>query len=456
MGNRLWRVLDKDNASNGEKNFAFLFSEDVLAANMEYDRFSTNIAWEKCSLRSYLNGSNNAGGEDTLLGKIFTALEREAIGALTNANPDTDFNRSGNGDTADLLFLLSLEDIENSNYGFTNYNRTRAAADGNYIPFWWWLRAPDSSDRFYKNVAYVTPWGMVYSDIYGAASKEGVRPAFNLDLDSVLFASEGRASKSLSFAPAGNAPESGERGYSIWNLTLKDHNGEFMASRTNIGDLSAGTDYNQISAMLVDDSNTVLAYGRISGNDGAKTGDYELIIPSGIGEASKLYVFAEKVNSSDVLNLTDYACDMVEVSAVKSNASAPVITTPKEETPKPLGWEESKVAIEQQGPLCRAAFRAASPMEYHEAFSFNLLLEEKATYDRKAGKYVLHIPVEYQKADRTFALIGVEKEGNTKLFTDSDNSNETITIDNLEIGGYAFLLIYTDQTRTSAASAGLP
>ena len=70
----------------------------------------------------------------------------------------------------------------------------------------------------------------------------------------------------------------------------------------------------------------------------------------------------------------------------------------------------------------------------------------KPAYDLKTGELVLYIPPEYQKTDRTFALLGIDKNGNTKKFTDSDTGGASITIADLgEFAGYAFSLIYTDK-----------
>ena len=123
----------------------------------------------------------------------------------------------------------------------------------------------------------------------------------------------------------------------------------------------------------------------------------------------------------------------------------------------PLVWNymadnsNSLCLIEKQGPACVTAFKAATPASYAEAFSFNLLLKDsglfKPTFVKKTGKFVLNIPKEWQKRGRTFALIGIDKNGKTRIFTDKDFSDETITT-TLDIEGYAFSLIYTDLVGT--------
>ena len=103
----------------------------------------------------------------------------------------------------------------------------------------------------------------------------------------------------------------------------------------------------------------------------------------------------------------------------------------------------------QQGPLCNAAFAAATPTGFKEAFTFNFSLDtsiyHKTNYDRKRGLFVLNIPKAYQKKGRTFRIIGINKNGQTKVFSDSDMDDDTFTT-TLDVEGYAFSLIYTDST----------
>ncbi|MDO5575133.1 MAG: hypothetical protein Q4G60_14265 [bacterium] len=116
----------------------------------------------------------------------------------------------------------------------------------------------------------------------------------------------------------------------------------------------------------------------------------------------------------------------------------------------PLKWKypqnqsESLVLPEQQGPVCVAAFKLATPKGYKEALSLNLLLHNKAGYDSKQKTLTIYIPDAYLKSGRTFALIGIDQYGKTHYFTDTDLKADSITINIEGFEGYAFDLIYKD------------
>ena len=477
-GNKAYYVLDKDGNQGGHSSMAdhmLLLSKGVLeASGRNFDTSSSD--WSISAIRTALNGSGFYDG--------LTSTEKGAISKTTISSGNTrdDYNVGyPSTSTDDHIFLLDLHDVQNTNYGFNTNDGTRQAADPNCVGYWW-LRSPGYND---ERAASVNNNGFVNSVGDEMVPVGTARPAFNLNLSSVLFTSASGASKS-DFAATGDAPISGASNYNTWNMTLKDSNTAFSAKRmtagstltagssvevkvTDLGTAGTGVTYSQISAMLVDGNNTVLAYGKISGDSGAATGTYTVNIPSDVTTANKLYVFAEDVSSSAGSNMTDYASNMVDVTT-KSSAPIPHhndsnnsdnndsnsggSSNPKEEAyVNPLVWyyEANPIGslclIEHQGPMCVAAFNAATPNGYKEAFSFNLLLAEnglfKASHVKKYGKFVLNFPKEWQKPGRKFILIGIDKFGNTKTFSDMDLSDETFTT-MLDVDGYAFSLIYID------------
>lgn len=134
-------------------------------------------------------------------------------------------------------------------------------------------------------------------------------------------------------------------------------------------------------------------------------------------------------------------------------------STTTEEEKNPLVWKYkgsqvgSLCTVEHQGPLCVMGFKNGTPAGYQEAFSFNLREWDKslwkygATHSLKKGEFVMEIPKEWQKKGRTFMLIGIDKNGKTKVFKDMDTSDETFTT-TLDMEGYAFSLIYSDEPAT--------
>ena len=303
-GDKLWRVLDDS---------GFLFSEDLLETKAYHDTFS-GITWENCTLRSYLNGQ-------TFLNSNFTGTEQHAIKdtSVTNdSNPD--YSTAGGNNTTDKLFLLSLAEVRNTDYGFGS-DATRAASS------WWWLRSPGSSD---DNAAFVTLGG--YVDSYGYYVDDvigSVRPALNLNLSSVLFTSASGASKS-SFGVVGDSNVSNN----TWKLTLERTENTLGANKTNgKTSLTAGysaenliishsaattlTDATQVSAMLTDSYGTVLYYGSVNSDTTATSST--VTIPAGLAVGTySLYVFAEDVNTG---NLTDYATALGTAISINVNAA---------------------------------------------------------------------------------------------------------------------------------------
>ena len=451
-----------------------LFSTGFIGANHQYDG-SGHQNWSGSAICTYLNND--------FLTTYFTDIEKSSA-AISDYGVTESTNGYDNIDISQQLVLPSVEEVEaGGTWGLDN--SARSDSD------WWWLRSPGSDDF---DAADVFCDGYVLSGGLNVVSSYGVRPAFNLNLESVLFSSASGASKSSSF----DSTSSGS-GISSWNLTLQDGT-NFAASRKadETGSIEAGTKmnvtitnapsgntnaYTQTSAMLLDSNNTVICYGQIKNGAPNANDDIEITIPSSVPAGTyTMKVFAEDVNSTDSSNLTDYASNMAEIPNIQITAAS---TPPTPQTPpssddrnsnsdsdsnsdsssttteeayvNPLSWYYeanplgSMCLIEHQGPVCVKAFNDAMPKGYKEAFSFNILLREngifKPSHVKKSGKFVLNIPKEWQKPGRKFILIGIDKFGNTKIFSVTDFSDETFTT-MLDVEGYAFSLIYTDEPVT--------
>jgi hypothetical protein len=198
FGGYEWRVLE---VRDGK---ALLLSEYVLewrAYNEEY----TDVTWETCTLRSYLNGE---------FYNSFSDSDRMRIAETLNENKDNQWwGTEGGADTSDRIFLLSLDEVvryfgdsgqlanrpsEDSWYIDDEYNEARiayAATDLTYTysngetytieagtASWWWLRSPGSSSR---DAAVVNRGGslVVVDGYYVVYDYGGIRPALWLNLE---------------------------------------------------------------------------------------------------------------------------------------------------------------------------------------------------------------------------------------------------------------------------------
>lgn len=168
-----------------------------------------------------------------------------------------------------------------------------------------------------------------YNNFYSIASTLGVRPAFNLDPNSVLFTSAAVGGKSANGMDSGLTAIGNYYG-NEWKLTLLDDDRNFAAATTAVtGDTltlsysGAATGANEyISAIIKDNSGNITHYGRLKNTteaaDASGTVNIDL---SGIDMTSKtLYVFSEQYNggADDNTKLTDYASELVEVSQTKN------------------------------------------------------------------------------------------------------------------------------------------
>ena len=56
-----------------------MLSEQMLKTDVAFDASPEGASWQDSDLRAFLNGENNAGGEQTLLGTQFSPEEQNAI-----------------------------------------------------------------------------------------------------------------------------------------------------------------------------------------------------------------------------------------------------------------------------------------------------------------------------------------------------------------------------------------
>lgn len=316
-GNKLWRVLDPSHDSNGTAGSAFLFSDELQGSKAYNDNYD-NVTWAVCSLRRYL--------EETFLGYTFTSKEQNAIKITKVGNPgNQDLNTDGGRDTNDKLFLLSLEEVKNAVYGFgSDAARILCNTVEKYKQSFWWLRSPGIDNWFAAGV------NVFYGKVDSVTLQVNddltyVCPAFNLNLDSVLFSSASGVSKSTF-----TSVETDNVGANTWKLTLKDDSetvgvtdGQTVlqnGSTVTVPYIYTGDDVSQISIMITDKAYTesdagILYYGALTTtlNTTTKAGTGTFTLPAGLPDGYKIYMMAEDVNES---NLTDYSSLPVKINPI--------------------------------------------------------------------------------------------------------------------------------------------
>ena len=186
---------------------------------------------------------------------------------------------------------------------------------------YWWLRSPGQYDTDAAGVQYIG-----YLDRYGISVDNrdvAVRPAFNLNLSSVLFTSAAEGGKSSGAAGADALTAvSTDSDVKEWKMTLLDSDRNFTANvETNstttqnagYSSWSVGVSYSgasigageYVSAMLCDEDDNVLYYGNIV-KDSA-SGIATVNIPTGLAVGDyTLKVFSEQCNGD---KKTDYASE---------------------------------------------------------------------------------------------------------------------------------------------------
>ena len=337
-----WRVLSN---AGGQ---LFLLSDQNLEV-FQYHTERENVTWETCTMRSWLNGYDAAYTDDNFLDAAFSDREQAAIAVTNVINYDNEEYDPGSGnftdggnDTTDRVFLLSIMDLYNRVYFPPKTSdlstNTVYVADGGKLRSYmnpageadrWWLRSPGFTQKeaaFMEDLGGSVPEGNPVDN-----RNTAVRPAFNLNLSSVLFTSAADGGKSASGMDSGLAAVSSYSGKD-WKLTLLDSTRAFAASDAMQGGNTVTFSYSgaqtgtneYLSAVIVTGDDTIAYYGRILQLSRA-SGTASLTLPDGVtlGGATKLYVFNEQCNGD---KRTDYASALCQVTPETLQAPSVIIT----------------------------------------------------------------------------------------------------------------------------------
>lgn len=322
-----WRVLDDQTNTGGDG--LFLLSDVLFGKGNQYgggvcfnqDR-SSNV-WQGSAAQKWCQnfyGSSFSTGEQ---GAVFATTKTDAeyqasSGALSNTYGVSELK-------ADKVFFLSAEEAENSAYGFIN-DAARLAYYGNGNKYGaWWLRSPVKQEGEDVAGTITRSPGSLNGNYVDNDYSYSARPAFNLNLDAVLFTSAAVGGKSANGMESG-LTEVGDYDDSEWKLTLKDSSRNFDITEETASCKSGDTitlDYTGattgtnefISALLTDQQGNVLYYGRIAQATDA-SGQIQIKIPDSLEEGTyTLNVFSEQYNggTNDNTKQTDYASAFAEV-----------------------------------------------------------------------------------------------------------------------------------------------
>lgn len=313
-----WRVLDDQTNTKGSG--LFLLSDALLGTGWYGDVYfdnSGNIrnAWQSSTAKTWCNNFYDSSFSNGEQGAVLATTKSDE--AFTKGTGGISFDASENILNGDKVFFLSAEEAENSAYGFTDDN-ARIANYGNSAGVWW-LRSPYTFPNYAGYAGVVFGDGPVYP--YVVSGVWAARPAFNLNLNSVLFTSAAVGGK-----PDGGLTPIPEYTGNEWKLTLKDSNRNFAVTETTVsgdpGDTvtlhytGATAGINEYISVILADNSGAQYYGRVA-QPTAENGTVEIKIPSDIAPGDyTLKVFNEQYNGD---YNTDYASNFTDIALTVEN-----------------------------------------------------------------------------------------------------------------------------------------
>lgn len=292
--------------------------DKTLGSNTVFNSSSTNNTWAGSKLQTEMQ---------TLL--ACTTVESNAIiGSVKATGSEYPYTYTSGGQpvvqniafvplTGEKFFALSADEVTNPSYGYTS-NDTRKKTTGNYS---YYLRSPRNNGNNKYVLGVGANGGIGQKDIRGSGYAS---PAFNLDLNAVMFSSL------LSGSGTGYGNE--------YKLTLKDtsltvaQNGEILkAGNYLIVPYTTTGEVNNVSVLITDkewnaSGAAIRQYGPLNGTKGDigfnTRGSGIFKLSSGLPSSYHIYLLAENDNSeiSTASNgkyskhrKTDYASTPVEV-----------------------------------------------------------------------------------------------------------------------------------------------
>ena len=258
--------------------------------------------------------SNLKTAIDALAEKLTTeenaAVKKRALTSGSYDGENTDCVAGGQVDNA-VFWPLSTAEA----FAVNNDLRALEPAHPNWVTTAWWLRSPGSNKY---HLAVVTSDGSVqYSGhtILIFNNHRTVRPAFKLNMNSVLFASAAVGGK-----PAGGLTKVPKYSGNEWKLTLLDSRRNFAVTEKTVSAApddtvtlnykGATTGKNEYISVILADNNGAQYYGRVA-QPTAESGTVEIKIPSDIAPGDyTMKVFSEQYNGDCKTDLASAFADV--------------------------------------------------------------------------------------------------------------------------------------------------
>ena len=297
-----WRVIGYDGSgvTSSQGDITLL-----AAGNMGVVKFADGGAKNKYA------PSNLKTAIDALAAKLTTkenaVVKKRTLTSGSYDGENTDCVAGAQVDNA-VFWPLSIAEASavNNDLRIADKEHTKWASS------YWWLRSPGTSAYV---VAVVKGNGSVSCAGHSVGTEIGVRPAFNLNLNSVLFASAAVGGK-----PDGGLTPSPEYSGSEWKLTLLDSSRSFAVTEKTVSAApddtvtlnykGATTGKNEYISVIIADNNGAQYYGRVA-QPTAESRTVEIKIPSDIAPGDyTMKVFSEQYNGDCKTDLASAFADV--------------------------------------------------------------------------------------------------------------------------------------------------
>ena len=300
-----WRVIgyDGNGVTSAQGDITLL-----AAYNMGWSKFGSSAAYADSDLKTAIDAL-----AEKLTSKETDAVQKQTLASGSYNRENTDCV-SGTQVNNAVFWPLSTAEASAANNDLRIADREHQMWASSY----WWLRSPGAKDR---DVASVDGFANIDHDGIDISNIWGVRPAFKLNLNSVLFASAAVGGK-----PDGGLTEVSKYSGNEWKLTLLDSSRNFAVMEKAVsgdpGDTvtlhytGATGGLNEYISAIIADSSGARYYGRVA-QPTAESGTVEIKIPSGLAPGSyTLKVFSEQYNGD---YNTDYASNFTDIALTVEN-----------------------------------------------------------------------------------------------------------------------------------------